>query len=143
MTPIHRVLLNLFSIARTVQEFNLYFEKEHQLSLTQWLTLATLKDLPGCTALTLAQALSMKPSSLTQILKRLERKKLIHVSVDPMDSRKKLLSLSRDGKRQMDSLARPLKTQFGHLKLEPISKIEKSLKSAAGTAHKFDSSDFI
>lgn len=127
-------LSHLISIARTMQDLNLSFEKEYELSLTQWLVLAALKDLPGCTALILCKSLSMQPSSLTQILKRLERKKLVHISSDPTDSRKKVLTLSRLGKEHLEVLAPRLKSQFGHLNFRLIAQIDKTLKAATGPA---------
>jgi DNA-binding MarR family transcriptional regulator len=122
-----KALSQLIAIARTLQDFNLAFEKEFDLSLTQWLVLATLKDLPGCTALALSKALQMQPSSLTQILKRLEKKHLIVITNDSRDSRKKILLLSREGKKQHDALTPEIKLSFGHLNFRAISEIHQSL----------------
>ncbi|OFZ30044.1 MAG: hypothetical protein A2622_09315 [Bdellovibrionales bacterium RIFCSPHIGHO2_01_FULL_40_29] len=120
-------LSNLISIARKLQDLNLEFEKDYDLSLMQWVVLGKLKDLPGCTAQTLANSLSMQPSSLTQILKRLEKKKCIFIASDPKDLRKKILMLSREGKKRLDNLIPILEKNFGGLNFGPLVEIYESL----------------
>lgn len=54
--------------------------------------------MPAVSAHALAKAVGIHPSSLTQTLKRLERKKYIFVIGDPQDTRKKIISITRSGK---------------------------------------------
>ena len=127
MTFDSRSLSKLVSISRVLQDLNLSFEKEQGLSLTQWLVLAALKDLPGCTALSLSKTLRMQPSSLTQVLKRLVKKNLISMSTDAKDSRKKILLLTRMGHEGLKKLTPELELQFGNLDSHLITKLHNSL----------------
>lgn len=67
------------------------------LSLVQYHLLVTLRDMPGCSPQKLASEIGMHPSTLTQSLRRLLRKGAIYIGEDPKDSRKKLLTMTRDG----------------------------------------------
>ncbi|MEZ0393262.1 MAG: MarR family winged helix-turn-helix transcriptional regulator [Pseudobdellovibrionaceae bacterium] len=118
---------HLISIARTVQELNFRFEKKYDLSLAQWLVLSHLRNLPGCSALHLSDALSVHPSSLTPALKRLKRKGLLKVSDDPRDSRRKNLWLTREGAKQMESLTPSIRTLFKEINLESMRKMDHLL----------------
>lgn len=72
-------------------------EKNLGLSLVQYHLLVTLRDMPGCSPQKLAKEAGMHPSTLTQSLRRLLRKDAVYIAEDPKDSRKKILSMSRDG----------------------------------------------
>jgi DNA-binding MarR family transcriptional regulator len=74
------------------------------ISLAQWSVLIRLKDLPAVTAQELAAAVGVHPSTLTQALKRLEKKNFIFVGKDPKDSRKKILSLTRQGADRLEEV---------------------------------------
>ncbi len=76
-------------------------ESKLGLSLVQYHLLLALRDLPGCSPQVLADAAGMHPSTLTQSLKRLQRKEAVFVADDPKDSRKKILSLTRKGHELM------------------------------------------
>ncbi|MBL7716506.1 MAG: MarR family transcriptional regulator [Bdellovibrionales bacterium] len=76
-------------------------EQRLGLSLVQYRLLETLRDMPGCAPNRLAETVGMHPSSLTQSLKRLNRKQALFVDEDPRDSRKKILSLTRLGRDLM------------------------------------------
>ncbi|MBI2519974.1 MAG: MarR family transcriptional regulator [Bdellovibrio sp.] len=71
------------------------------LSLVQYYFLVTLRDMPGCSPQELAKAIGMHPSTLTQSMKRLQKKEAIFVGEDPKDSRKKILSMTRKGSEQL------------------------------------------
>lgn len=72
-------------------------EKNLGLSLVQYHLLVTLRDMPGSSPRKLASEAGMHPSTLTQSLRRLLRKDAVYIAEDPKDSRKKILSLTRDG----------------------------------------------
>ncbi len=78
------------------------------LSLVQYHLLVTLKDLPGCSPQKLAAAIGVHPSSLTQSLKRLHKKRVLFVGPDPKDSRKKILSITREGMGLIMSFAKQI-----------------------------------
>ena len=58
--------------------------------------------MPATSAQALANTAGIHPSTLTQTLKRLEKKKYILIAEDPKDSRKKLVLLTRSGKTILD-----------------------------------------
>lgn len=118
---------DLISIARIVQELNFRFEKKYDISLAQWLLLAHLKDLPGCTVLELADALKVHPSSLTPALKRLKRKAFLEISSDPKDSRKKNLWLTREGLKQIQVLQPVIGNLFQEINPGSMQKMTRAL----------------
>ncbi len=72
------------------------------LSLVQFHLLTIVKDMPACSPQKLAEAAGMHPSSLTQSLKRLQKKDVVFVAEDPKDSRKKIVSMTRQGMEHLD-----------------------------------------
>ena len=92
----------LFQIGNSIQQLNRKAERQLGLSLVQWYLLARLVDLPATSPQTLATAVGVQPSTLTQTMKRLEKKRLIFVCEDPKDSRKKVVSITREGKNALD-----------------------------------------
>ncbi len=78
-------------------------EQKWGLSLVQYYFLGTLRDLPGTSPQNLARLVGLHPSTLTQTIKRLQKKKMIFLEEDPKDSRKKLLGLTALGNRCLRS----------------------------------------
>lgn len=95
-------LYALFQIGNSIHQFNRRAEKHLGLSLVQWYLLMKLIDLPAASPFALAAAVGVHPSTLTQTLKRLEKKEFIYVGEDPHDSRKKVVSITRAGKIALD-----------------------------------------
>lgn len=93
-----------FRLGMEIERMGQRMEDKCGISLAQWSVLIRLKDLPAITAQELAAAVGVHPSTLTQALKRLERKKFIFVGKDPKDSRKKILSLTRQGADLLDEV---------------------------------------
>ena len=81
-------------------------ETQFGISMVQYHLLSTLRDMPGCSPQALADSVGMHPSTLTQSLKRLRRKNAIYVAEDPKDSRKKILSMTRDGSELLETFSR-------------------------------------
>lgn len=101
-------MISLFHIGNAIQTLNKRFEKNFGLSLVQWCLLKVLIDMPSSPAHSLADAVGVHPSTLTQTLKRLERKKFIFITEDPRDSRKKLISITRSGKEALDQVGQKM-----------------------------------
>jgi DNA-binding MarR family transcriptional regulator len=77
--------------------------------------------MPMCSAHALSSAVGVHPSTLTQTLKRLERKKRVYVTEDPKDSRRKLITITREGKRALDHAQPEMQSwesRLGRLKSE-------------------------
>jgi DNA-binding MarR family transcriptional regulator len=94
----HRALLALIQIGNTLHHLNKKTEQNCGLSLAQWCVLNRLIDMPAAPANLLAKEVGVHPSTLTQTLKRLERKHCIFMIHDPKDSRKKIISITREGR---------------------------------------------
>jgi DNA-binding MarR family transcriptional regulator len=99
---LQKPLFHLFQISLLFHNFNKVYERTFGLSLVQWCVLRRLIDLPGASAIILARKVGIHPSTLTQTLRRLEKKGLIFVDRDPLDSRKKILSVTRLGKNKLE-----------------------------------------
>lgn len=102
MSKQEQSLFSLFHIGLSIHALNRRSEKGSGLSLVQWCLLKCLIDMPAASAHALAKTVGVHPSTLTQTLKRLERKNYIFIAEDPKDSRKKLISITRLGKDTLD-----------------------------------------
>lgn len=91
-----------FKLGMEIERLSARMEQKAGISLAQWSVLIRLKDLPACPAQELAHAVGVHPSTLTQSLKRLEKKGYLVADKDPKDSRKKILSLTRAGAKRLD-----------------------------------------
>lgn len=111
------ILEELIQLTSLLQNINKQLER-NSLGLTQWFVLKKLVDLPSTSALKLANALNIHPSTLTQSLSRLSRKKFIFISKNPSDHRKKIISITREGNLAMQKTELFLKEHFNELKLE-------------------------
>lgn len=127
MNDFETPLFKLLTINSLIHNLNNKFEKTFGLSIVQWGVLLQLVERPCISAYTLSTVVGVQPSSLTQTLKRLERKELIFVTEDPLDSRKKVISITKVG----HSLIRQLNTE-----LEPWI---LSLKDETHTLEKINS----
>ncbi len=95
----------LVQVGLAIHNLNKAAEQRLGLSLVQCHVLSALIELPGCSQLELAQATGVHPSTLTQTLKILERKKLVFIDEHPKDSRKKILIATRRGKEAQTAFA--------------------------------------
>ncbi|MBS1985193.1 MAG: MarR family transcriptional regulator [Bdellovibrionales bacterium] len=96
-------LRSLIQVGILIQQFNKDAESLLEISLVQWYLLTRLRDLPGTSASKLARSVGVNPSTLTQSIKRLERKGYIHTTWDGQDSRRKCISLTSTGQRVLTS----------------------------------------
>ncbi|MBN8538057.1 MAG: MarR family transcriptional regulator [Deltaproteobacteria bacterium] len=98
-------LVSLFRLGISIHNFNKKSEEKVGLSLVQWCLLEQLIDMPGTSAHALAKSVGIHPSTLTQTLKRLEKKGFLFQAEDPKDSRKKIISITIHGKQAMERIA--------------------------------------
>jgi len=104
----HDPLFSLFKMGVSIHNLNKKTEKKLGLSLVQWCLLKRLIDLPAASASSLADAVGVHPSTLTQTLRRLGRKGFIYVAEDPKDSRKKAISITRSGRDILQTSTRDM-----------------------------------
>ncbi|HLE00030.1 MAG TPA: MarR family transcriptional regulator [Bdellovibrionota bacterium] len=113
--------LSILQLGIRIQHVNQKLERDTGMSLTQWSLLKCLVDHPTISALDLADLLGIQASSLTQSIKRLQKKGLIVVAKDPLDARRKLLSVTREGNARLLQVDRKLKTWQSSAKLSSSS----------------------
>lgn len=107
----------------------------------QRFVLRVVEDAPGISSGELAEYLHLHPSTLTGVLQRLDRRKLLRRKKDPADARRVLLELTPAGRRVLKSkgasveavvrlaIAREKKEQIGTA-LEVLKRITSALESA-------------
>lgn len=123
-------LLSLFHIGIYIQNLNKFLERKLGLSLVQRCLLKHLIDMPAASAYSLAKAVGVHPSTLSQTLKRLERRKFIYIAEDPKDSRRKLISITRSGKEALDRTNKALENCSNLLPLsKDLQRIQAILKT--------------
>lgn len=115
MPPLDHVLFLLCRVGSSIHQLNQAAEREIGLSLVQWSLLRHLIDMPCTSAQELAHAVKVHPSTLTQSLRRLQRKDLIFVGGDPKDSRRKLIVITRRGRDVLRAAAPKIQRQMGRL----------------------------
>jgi DNA-binding MarR family transcriptional regulator len=96
--PLHLV----FQIGLAIEHLNQKLEAKVGISVTQWSVLKRLIDSPATSPLQLARSVGIRPSTLTQGLKRLKKKDYLFIGTDPLDRRKKILSITRKGKEVLE-----------------------------------------
>tara|TARA_B110001454_G_scaffold83721_1_gene80535 strand:+ start:15916 stop:16356 length:441 start_codon:yes stop_codon:yes gene_type:complete len=138
-------LLSLFKISLSIHNYNKISERETGLSLVQWCLLSKLMDMPAASALALAKGVGVHPSTLTQSLKRLEKKGFVFVTDDPRDSRRKMISLTRNGQAALLTAQEKMeiwKNKFSPVKNE-LAHIQNHLANHIGTHMNTDDSAMV
>lgn len=128
MSVADQSLFSLFHIGISIQQMNKKSERRSGLSLVQWCMLRHLIDMPAASAHSLSNAVGVHPSTLTQTLKRLGRKKYVFIAEDPKDSRKKIISITRAGKDALDKTSQQLKDWA-----DDLSKLQAELSRVRST----------
>lgn len=108
-------LKTLISIGLAFQQINKIFESDCGLSIVQWSLLKALIEMPTISPQALAKTLGVSPSTLTQTLARLSKRKLIFVCDDPRDARRKIISITRSGKEKLEEAHNLFENMFGRL----------------------------
>jgi DNA-binding MarR family transcriptional regulator len=88
----------LWQIDHGLERRSKRMEKELGVTAPQRLVIRILGRFPGLPAGHLARLLHVHPSTLTGVLKRLERQRLVRKRLDPRDGRRILLSLTDQGR---------------------------------------------
>jgi DNA-binding MarR family transcriptional regulator len=88
----------LWAVDHGLQSTSKRMEASLGVTGPQRLVVRLVGRFPGITAGTLAQILHVHPSTLTGVLKRLEKRGLLERKSDPLDGRKALFALTETGK---------------------------------------------
>lgn len=121
----------LMDLSLTLQNINKSLELKCGLSVVQWSLLKTLLNMPAVSPLVLARALGVTPGTLSQTLMRLDRKKYLFMCDDPTDARKKMISITRLGKKALASVDEEFERIFSEINLidDGVTKIDDFLKN--------------
>ncbi len=84
-----------------ISSFNREVEAACGLSLVQIRLLNHLIDNPSSTAIEVARGLELHPSTLTPLLRRLSARGEVFQTVDPLDARRKLLTVTKEGRERL------------------------------------------
>lgn len=138
MTKQNHSFFSLLQIGLSIHHVNKLSERRFGMSLVQWCLLKQLLDRPASSAFVLAKATGVQPSTLTQTLKRLERKGYIFITEDPRDSRKKLISITRSGMLGVKRVRKALLGAFPemHRHYAVLGKVEKILLRYTNESHR-------
>jgi MarR family transcriptional regulator, organic hydroperoxide resistance regulator len=88
----------LWAVDHGLQSTSKRMESTLGLTGPQRLVIRLVGRFPGITAGTLANILHVHPSTLTGVLKRLEKRELLERKSDPLDGRKALFALTEKGR---------------------------------------------
>jgi DNA-binding MarR family transcriptional regulator len=88
----------LWAVDHGLQSTSKRMESSLGITGPQRLVLRLVGRFPGITAGNLAQILHVHPSTLTGVLKRLEKRGLLERKADPLDGRKALFALTEAGR---------------------------------------------
>lgn len=88
----------IWALDHAVQRTSKWMERELGVTGPQRLVLRVVGRFPGIPAGHLAQILHVHPSTLTGVLRRLERQRMLRRRSDPRDGRRSLLGLTGKGR---------------------------------------------
>jgi DNA-binding MarR family transcriptional regulator len=128
---IENSISSLISLSLYFNQINKALESKLNLSIVQWSVLKTLLEMPAISPLHLSKALGVTPGTLSQTLSRLEKKNFLFMRYDPNDARKKMISITRNGKRALDISDAQFKQFFSE-----INRLEKEIKLVASYLYK-------
>ena len=89
----------MWAVEHALQRGSKRMESKQGVTGPQRLVIRVVGKFPRLTAGRLATLLHLHPSTLTGVLKRLERQGLLRRHADPVDARRSLLELTRKGER--------------------------------------------
>ena len=98
---IEQLAQRITQLGTQIHQLNKTSQDELGLSFFQYHLLNNLRKKPGQSLQKLAQNCAIHPSTLTQSLKPLLKKKLVGVSPHPSDSRSKILFLTNEGNQAL------------------------------------------
>jgi DNA-binding MarR family transcriptional regulator len=93
---LEQFLVDLQTINRYLRRGSLMHE-DKQLTRVQWLILRYVARSERCTIGQLAEHLNVRPSTMSQMLDRLERERLLYRMTDETDTRAKIVRLTQEG----------------------------------------------
>ena len=134
------LLLQPFVVSQLVGSVIAEIVQGTGLSGTEFAVVSTLALWDDPTPTALAHALGMPPTTLSAILKRLERRKLVARARDPNDRRRHVLRLTARGRRARDRAIERFPDWLGRVRthlgsdpedvLEPMRRLEDALRAA-------------
>lgn len=122
-----QILRAMRQILRRTSQHSREIARESGLSVPQMLCLKAIDDLGGeieVSVAMVASSVQLTPATVSRILDRLEGMQLIVRERRSKDRRKVCLSLTEDGRRELDQLPTPLHEQFLR-RLESLDSAER------------------
>ncbi|MBN2495048.1 MAG: MarR family transcriptional regulator [Deltaproteobacteria bacterium] len=130
------ILRSLRRITRAIDLYSKQLASRYQLTGPQLVCLRTLSQLGEITPSQLATQICLSQATVSGILDRLERRKLVTRERDPSDKRRVNLQLTEEGKGLVESAPAPLHQRFAErlskLPLEQQAEIDQILQRIVG-----------
>lgn len=107
----------LISLRRIIQAIDLHSRqlvRQHGITTPQLLVLKQINAEGSISVSKLAEEISLKQTTVTDILNRLERKKLVCRERDNLDRRRVLLKETDEGRKLLEAAPSPLQETFLH-----------------------------
>jgi len=99
LDPVLTFLRSLWEVDHALARASRDMQRRLGMTAPQFLALRVIEHVPGISAGELAKVMHLHPSSLTGVLRRLERRALIRRRPHPLDSRRAVLTLTGRGRR--------------------------------------------
>lgn len=107
-----RILQSLRQSIRAVDQYSKELAAKYHVTAPQLICLNEIQQQEPVTLTTLARQVHLSPSTVTGIIERLEKKKLIERIKDDKDKRKLLISLTDEGHQLIDDAPKPLQDRL-------------------------------
>lgn len=110
MTETHlleQFLVSLQTINRHMRRGGYCVCGDRRITRVQWMILRHIQRSERCTIGQLAEQLHVRPSTMSQMLDRLEKERLLFRETDPLDTRSKRVRLTEEGEaliREVEAL---------------------------------------
>jgi len=99
LDPVLTFLRSLWEVDHALARSSRDMQQRLGITAPQFLSLRVIEHLPGISAGDLARVMHLHPSSLTGVLRRLAKRRLIRREAHPLDSRRAVLTLTARGRR--------------------------------------------
>ena len=136
-----RIVAGLVGLTLSLERLNRDLQKSGGITLTQFFVLQRLLHLPGISANQLAESVGVSPGTLTPMIKRLEEKELLFVSSDPRDARRRIISLTRQGKAALDVSTEKMQVMLDEMKDGFSASVEAVSARVRDLSHKLSETD--
>ncbi|MBT41686.1 MAG: MarR family transcriptional regulator [Idiomarina sp.] len=126
MEKYEELLLALRKVIRAIDLYSKQLNKYSGLTAPQLLILREIVARDGITASEVAQNITLSPATVSNVIERMEHRRLIHRHRSDTDKRRVLLYLTEEGRSLLQKAPQPLQEDFIE-KFQALDEWEQSL----------------